>query len=141
MCKKKSDCLDSGNCKSPTPFNRIINRLHVSFVTVFKYSVMDCIKNIINKYRQLKCFYGTKYFFHAITTNCVIKQNWPKLSNFWMSIYSIYFRFMYKTIFLYLIFVGFVKSTKTSIQIITQIPVISLLPWKSMTFIIRYSFQ
>lgn len=31
MCKKKLDCVDGGSCKSPTPFDRIINRLHVSF--------------------------------------------------------------------------------------------------------------
>jgi hypothetical protein len=37
LCKKKSDVVD--NPKSPTPFDRIINRLHVSHLMVNVVSV------------------------------------------------------------------------------------------------------
>lgn len=41
MCKKKSDSVDTSTCKSPTPFDRIINRLHVSTVVILNYSELS----------------------------------------------------------------------------------------------------
>lgn len=55
MCKTKSDTVDSGNCKSPTPFDRIINRLHVSllwFKNVYEFCKFKRKNRFLNIWSQ-----------------------------------------------------------------------------------------